>query len=352
MKLAPKFQLVTLLAGMAALNITSCAKKENIAPANSNSTNAPVPVYDVKNATAIYPTVGLAVDASGNVYVADYVNNIIKSITPKGAITIIAGSGHNGSADGIGVAASFNFPTGLVIDASNNLYVADSGNNLIRKITPAGVVTTVAGSGLVGSADGLGIAASFNFPQGITVDNAGNVYVADTGNDLIRKISASGAVSTLAGKVARGKTDGTGVQATFNIPQGIVVDGTGNLYVADAGNNVIRKITLSGIVTTFAGSGFVMSADGIGVGASFDFPDAIALDMTGNLYVTDASSHYVRKINTANRVTALPVVGLAFGGFLPPFGLTDNIYPNGIASNSKGTSIYVANSGDNSIELY
>src|SRR3984957_13109874 len=101
MKLAPKFQLATLLAGMAALNITSCAKKENVTPTNSNTT-APVPVYDVKNTTAIYPTVGLAVDPSGNIYVADYVNNVIKTITPKGAITIIAGSGHNGSADGIG----------------------------------------------------------------------------------------------------------------------------------------------------------------------------------------------------------------------------------------------------------
>ncbi|HEY4195977.1 MAG TPA: hypothetical protein VGM63_10605, partial [Mucilaginibacter sp.] len=142
---------------------------------------------------------GVAVDASGNVYVADLLNNLIRKIAPGGVVTTLAGSGSIGSADGTGASASFYFPNSLAVDALGNVYVTDDVNNLIRKITPGGVVTTFAGTGLAGSANGLGTTASFSDPAGITLDIAGNAYVADANNNLIRKISPAGLVTTLAG---------------------------------------------------------------------------------------------------------------------------------------------------------
>lgn len=353
MKTTSEFRLI--LTGMLILlSITGCTKKENPAPPNNN-TSLPAVVYDSKNTAAIYPTTGMAVDASGNLYFAEANSNVIKMYTPAGQATIIAGSGNSGSANGRGTAASFYFPSALAIDAANNIYVADAANNIIREIDPQGNVSTIAGSGAIGFADGMNTSASFNFPQGIAVDNNGNVYVADTGNDLIRKISPGGMVSTLAGKVAKGNNNGTGAEALFNIPQGLTVDSQGNIYVADAGNNLVRKVTPTGVVTTLAGSGYAMSADGTGTQASFNFPDALTIDKTGNIYVTEAFSGNVRKINTANYVTDLGFVSIAFGvsintGTLRV--LDGPIVPNGIATDTHGYNVYVTDIGNNYIELF
>ncbi|MBS1529986.1 MAG: hypothetical protein JSU01_06745, partial [Bacteroidetes bacterium] len=271
-------------AGCAMLSAMSCSKKQTPTPVPVQ--NTPAQVYDANNHTAIYPTTGMATDASGNLYIAK--GNIIDMITPAGVQTIIAGdpNNENGYADGKGSAALFDMPSGLAIDASHNLYVADAANNAIRKITPDGNVTTIAGGGKAGYTDGQGSAARFNFPQGIVLDNSGNIYVSDTGNDLIRKIATDGTVTTVAGKVESGKTDGTGAAARFNIPEGITIDNNGNLVVADAGNNLIRKIAPDGTVSTFAGSGYATSFDGTGKTAAFAFPNSITIDAHGYLYVT------------------------------------------------------------------
>jgi sugar lactone lactonase YvrE len=300
----PVFKFTSLVTtGLLLLNIYSCSKKETPKPADT--TSAPTVVYNAYNHAAQYPTTGMAIDANGNLYIADVGGNRIYKIDENLVSTIIAGSGKVGSSDGTGTAASFNLPSALALDAANNLYVADAANNLIRKITPAGVVTTIAGNGAIGSADGKGTAASFSFPQGIAVDANGIIYVSDTGNDLIRKITPDGTVTTFAGKIAAGNTNGTGTAATFNIPQGLAIDANNNLYVADARNNLIRQITPSGVVSTFAGSGHAASFAGTGTGASFDFPDAITISAKGTLYVEQAFSHQVSKITPDGKADLL-----------------------------------------------
>ena len=174
---------------------------------------------------------------------ADQINHMIREISPSGVVTTLAGNGHPGSGNGTGAAAYFFYPTGVAVDAAGNVYVADSYNNLIRKISQYGVVTTLAGSGQKGSAIGPGTTASFNSPTGVAVDIDGNVYVADLNNQMIRKVSASGYVTDLAGSGAIGSTNGVGPVASFNRPTAVAVDASGNVYVADAGNNLIRKIT-------------------------------------------------------------------------------------------------------------
>nr|WP_298220767.1 NHL repeat-containing protein [Halothiobacillus sp.] len=241
---------------------------------------------------------------SGTMASSNITNVAVNCIT-HGLVSTFAGSTTAGSADGTGAAASFNSPAGVATDASGNVYVADSANNEIRKISPAGVVTTLAGSTTAGSADGTGAAASFNSPEGVATDASGNVYVADAVNHEIRKISPAGVVTTLAGFTAPGSADGTGAAARFHGPAGVATDASGNVYVADTGNHEIRKISPAGVVTTLAGSTTAGSADGTGAAASFNHPLGVATDASGNVYVGDSYNNEIRKISPAGVVTTL-----------------------------------------------
>ena len=239
---------------------------------------------------------GVAVDGAGNVYVADMANNTIRKITPKGVVSTLAGlAGHPGSQDDIGANARFRNPWGVAADDTGNVFVADLSNDTIRKITPAGVVMTLAGqAGMTGSVDGSGSQARFNAPHGVATDHAGNVYVSDSANGTIRKITPGGVASTLAGLPGySGNTDGNGHDARFGNPQGLAVDNQGNIYVADTGNNTVRKITPLGVVTTLAG---LAGAGGAGADARFNSPGGVAADSAGNVYVADTNNHTVRKI--------------------------------------------------------
>jgi len=223
--------------------------------------------------------------------VADQSNSTIRKITSAGVVTTFAGTaGVFGSADGTGAAASFNYPFGIAVDASGNVYVADQNNSAIRKITSAGVVTTFAGTaGVSGSADGTGTAASFNYPLGIAVDASGNVYVADQNNSTIRKITSAGVVTTFAGTAGvSGSADGTGAAASFYYPTGIAVDASGNVYVADTYNSTIRKITSAGVVTTFAGTAGVQGSQMGALPGVLSRPTGIAVTPTA-IYVTMAN---------------------------------------------------------------
>jgi sugar lactone lactonase YvrE len=291
---------------------------------------------------------GVATDSAGNIYVADGGNHTLRKITPAGVVTTLAGTaGVQGSTDASGAAARFNSPNGVATDSAGNVYVADTDNHTIRKITPAGAVTTLAGtaSGAGGSTDATGAAASFNFPIGVATDGAGNVYVADTGNFTIRKITPAGAVTTLAGTApglhggGGGSADGTGPAAFFSSPRGVATDGAGNVYVADLGASTIRKITPAGVVTTFAGTaGVTGSTDAAGAAARFFLPDGVATDSADNVYVTDTFNHTIRKITPAGAVsTVAGVAGQA--GFAPGAlpGLLSS--PRGVAVS--GTSLYI-----------
>ncbi|HEV2455051.1 MAG TPA: NHL repeat-containing protein [Verrucomicrobiae bacterium] len=243
---------------------------------------------------------GIAIDTAGNVFVADTCNNTIRRITLDGMVTTVAGlAGAVGSTDGKGIYARFNCPISVAVDRLDNVFVADLYNNTIRKVTSNGDVTTLAGQpDSPGSVDGWGSAALFNFPIGVAVDGFDNVYVADLMNNAIRRITITGRVTTLAGFMSYigGNADGVGGAARFRHPSGIVLDSAGNIYVADSGNQTIRRITPNGAVTTVAGlagnPGFI---DGIGSDARFWHPASLALDRLGTLYVTDVNNAAIRK---------------------------------------------------------
>jgi hypothetical protein len=265
---------------------------------STNGTGSGARFYEPFSVTAL----------GGDLYVADTDNYVIRKVTTTGVTTTFAGAaGALGSADG--TAARFNLVKGIT-GAGNYLYVLDTSNQTVRKIDiTSAAVTTIAGyAGTVGATDNVsGSSARFNFPFGITVDNSANLYVSDTLNQTIRVISSAGAVTTLAGTTGTsGFANGTGTAATFNLPAGIATDGT-NLFVADSGNHLIRKVVISsGVVTTFAGTaGVAGSIDGTGNAAKFNTPTGLTMDNTGNLYVTDQMYSKIRKITSTGVVTTL-----------------------------------------------
>ncbi len=292
--------------------------------------------------------IGVAVDSSGNVCVGDSTNNLIREISPGGVVTTLAGSIWGGSSNGTGTAALFYGPDGVAVDGSGNVYVADFGNNLIRKIAPGAVVTTLAGSMAYGSSNGVGTAASFNGPQGVAVDASGNVYVADRYNNMIRVITSGGLVSTLAGTSSPGSANGTGTGASFYWPQGVAVDGAGNVYVGDSLNNLIRKITPGGMVSTLAGQAGVTGAtNATGTAATFNYPIGVAVDDSGTVYVADCGNNMIRKITPGGVVSTL--AGSTTPGSSNGTGTGASFKgPFGVAVGNTGI-VYVADSGNNMI---
>jgi uncharacterized repeat protein (TIGR03803 family) len=292
-------------------------------------------------------TVGGVVDASGNFYMTDYNNDTIRKITLGGIVTTLAGvAGNVGSNDGTGSAARFNGPYGVALDGSGNLYVSDRLNQTVRKITPGGTVTTIAGvAGSVGSSDGTGSAARFNGPAEPAVDGNGNIYVPDQSNSTIRKITPGGVVTTLAGLAGSfASADGTGSAARFNNPSSIAVDGSGNLYVTDNGNQTIRKITPGGTVTTLAGlAGNSGSSDGTGSAARFDRPHGIAVDFAGTIYETDNFNFTVRKITPGGVVTTIAGSPLLSGSSDGTGSVARFNAPSGVSVNGSGgiTLLYI-----------
>jgi sugar lactone lactonase YvrE len=290
----------------------------------------------------------VAVDASGNLYVADYGNNMIRKITPDGTISTLAGNGNNGFQNGTGTQATFNGPAGIAIDASGNVYVADFHNNLIRKVTPAGVVSTLAGtvSNPTDSTASTQVSI-FSGPTGVAVDASGNVYVADSGDNEIKMVTSSGTVTTLAGNANPGSNDGTGAAASFYNPTGVALDASGNLYVADFLNNLIRKVAPGGVVTTIAGNTQTGSTNGADTTATFYFPNSVAVDASGDVFVADDFNNLIRQISPSGQVTTVAGSGLA--GSLNGTGTAASFNdPDGITLDASG-NLYVADANNNLI---
>ncbi len=266
--------------------------------------NAQGEVGTLASAPMISPT-GVVFDHGGNLLVAESGRHWILKVTPQGNVSVFAGSGALGCADGPAVSACFFAPWGLAIDGSGSVYVAEFGGARIRKISTSGQVTTVAGAAGSGYADGSAAVARFSNPQGVAVDSSGNLFVADTGNHAIRRIAPDGTVTTFAGLSGQsGLVDGTGAAARFSSPSDIAIDASGNLAVADSGNGAIRVVSPQGVVVTLAGGsptpGYV---DAAGAAARFGFVTGLTFDAVGDLLVADALNAAIRRVTPAGVVT-------------------------------------------------
>ena len=303
---------------------------------------------------------GLAIDINGNVYFADLWNNRIRKISTTGNITTVAGSGITGTTSsysgdgGQATDAKINFPNGVAVDGSGNIYIADTHNHRIRKVNASGVITTVAGNGAgaFGGDGGPATAAKLNFPVGVALDGSGNIYITDGANNRIRKVNPSGIISTVAGNGTGGFTgDGGPATAAELLLHGsltqqsgnVFVDASGNLYITDAWNNRVRKVNSSGTISTFAGGGTSGLGDGgQATAASVYLPIGITGDADGYIYIADQWNHRIRKVNTSGIISTIAGDGTgAFGGDGGPASAAIFNRPGGLAFDACG-NLYVA----------
>jgi sugar lactone lactonase YvrE len=351
-------RIFTLLLAGTLFILVSCSKKDNNPMVTNVSGNIPPSVTTLAGsgssgfangtkAAAVFdfPT-GVAINNLGYLIVSDNVNEAIRLVTPLGVVGTICGtagqSGYKNTTDSV----LFNSPQGVALDAAGNVYIADKNDSVIRVITTASVTSTYAGI----KSDATFTTKAFSAPTGLATDAAGNLFVSDIRLNTITKITPKGVITTVAGSGQSGNANGTGTAATFNQPTALVVDGAGNIYVADAVNNEIRLINTQGQVSTFAGSGNVGSSNGKGTAASFNQPSGIAIDSQGNLYVADSGNNLIREIASDGTVTTLAGTG-AFGATNGSSPLTSTFSaPTGLAVDSY-FNVYVIDTGNNLIRV-
>ena len=298
---------------------------------------------------------GVAVDGAGNVYITDRDNGRIRKVDSTGTITTIAGSGEYGFGGDGGPAAEAQLsgPFGVAVDVAGNVYIADSFNNRIRKVDSTGTITTIAGTGErgFGGDGGPAAGAQINLPYGVAVDGAGNLYIGDTENNRIRKVDSTGTITTIAGSGERGGFGGDGgpaAGAQLSDPTGVAVDVAGNLYIADTENQRIRKVDSTGTITTIAGTG-ERGDGGPAAGAQLGDPTGVAVDVAGNLYIAERDNQRIRKVDSAGTITTIAGTGvLSFGGDGGPAAEAQLSDPTGVAVDVAG-NLYIADSFNNRI---
>jgi uncharacterized protein (TIGR03437 family) len=301
---------------------------------------------------------GVAVDAAGNWYIADTLNNAVRKVSLNGTISNYAGNGAAGSSgDGsAATSAQLNAPQGLAVDAAGNLFIADTMNAKVRKVSASGTITTVVGSGTPGFGGDGGAAASaqLNLPVGVAVDSSGNLYIADFGNSRVRKVSTNNTIATVAGNGSAGYSGdgGPAAKAQLNGPQAVAVDAAGNLYIADTGNNAIREVTAAGLISTVAGNGIAgYSGDGgPATSAQVGNPVGVAVDGVGNIFTVDASNR-VRQVYPNGSIATIAGNGSrGYTGDGGPATQAQLNAPSAIALGKNG-NLYVADMANNAVRL-
>jgi sugar lactone lactonase YvrE len=302
---------------------------------------------------------GVAVDNAGNLFIADLGNNRIRMVTAAGTITTVAGNGTNGySGDGgPATSAELSIPWGVAVDGAGNLFIADWGNQRIRKVNTAGTITTVAGNSAQGySGDGgPATSAELSLPSGVAVDGAGNLFIADTNNQRIRMVNTAGTVTTVAGTGTAGYSGdgGPASGASLNDPQGVAVDSAGNLFIADYENERVRRVALNGIITTVAGDGGYRYAGdgGPATSALLDEPAAVAVDNAGNLFIADTENGRIRKVNPGGTITTVAGSGInSYSGDGGPATSAELFYPFGVAVDN-ASNLFIAETYNNRIRM-
>ena len=311
----------------------------------------------VATAAELNVPVGLAIDSDGNIYVSDQSNNRVRKITPTGIILTVAGNGTAGfSGDGgAATSAELNAPAGLAIDSGGNLYIGDENNHRIRKVT-AGIISTFAGTG-TGGYNGDGIAATsaeLNYPNGVTADLGGNIYIADYFNNRIRVVNSSGIISTVAGNGTAGFSGdgGPATSAEFNLPTDVTLDQSGNLYIADNNNARVREVNTAGVINTIAGTGYGgYNGDGIpATSAELYAPDRVATDSAGNVYISEFGNNRVRKIDTTGIISTVAGTGTpGYSGDGGPATRAEINIPRGVVIEGNGGSIFISDSKNNRV---
>jgi len=311
------------------------------------------------NATAasLNSPFGVAIDGVGNLYITDTGNQRIRKVTPTGTITTVAGNGVSGywGDGGQATAAQINNPEDVAFDAAGNMYITDVNYAVVRKISTAGIITTVAGNGTQGYSgdNAAATAAQLKYPTGLAIDAAGNFYIADYTNNVIRKVTPAGIISTVAGNGVQGYSGDNGMATVAQLyaPRKVAIDATGNLYIADAGNNVIRKVNTAGVITTFAGNGTAAYSgdNGQATSATLNYPAALTIDATNNLYIADDGNHVIRKVTQGGIITTFAGNGIPSysgdGGQAIAAAMQN---PGGLALDSYG-NLYIADYWDNRV---